>query len=181
MNSTMKNTTGERITIAAGVAILAVATWFAARTPTVAPLPNTATASSSASAATAAASTSAIVPIAVTGPSIKSQNPPVVITLTSPTSGAQWTIGQQNNIIWNKAAGVTGQLYLVDAKTGAIAGWIQQSIASTQTYFPWNTRELFSSATSPQGKDVLPGEYVVKISFTSPNIPSAVSAPFFIN
>ncbi len=158
-----------------GLGIFAIATWFASRPPA---LP-----AASLAAATAASSTP-VTPLPAA--QIKKNNVAggaaavISITLTGPTSGAQWAIGTQHTISWNKSAGVTGQMYLVNATSGAIVGWIQQNVAPKQVYFPWNTRDVFLSGTNPAEKDVLPGKYVIKMSFTAPNVPPAVSAPFFI-
>jgi hypothetical protein len=177
----MNKITVSRIAIAAGLCIFAVATWFAFRTPSLPPLPVATTTASSSSAASSSSQTSSLPSVAVAAQSEKTAAPrTIMISITSPTSGAQWAIGSENTISWNKAAGVTGELYLVSATSGAAVGWVQQNIGPNQTYFPWNTQNLFLGKTDPAGKDVVPGKYFLKLSFSSPSVPTAVSAPFFI-
>jgi hypothetical protein len=175
-----KKLDGNKITIVVGLGILAIATWFAARPPAPATIGLVSTPTSTSAAANPATlppTTSALI-------SSSSQKPKpaavTIITLTSPVSGAQWTIGQTNTISWNKPSGVTGQMWLVNATTGVVVGWILQNVGAAQLYFPWDAREVFVSDTNPSGKDVMPGRYIIKMSFISPNVPPVTSAPFTI-
>jgi hypothetical protein len=178
----MKRISINRIAIAVGLAIFAVATWFAARPPVPPPLPEdvTTTASSSPGGTSSSplSALSAVVPPSATKPGATKNI--VTISITSPTSGAKWVIGSENTISWSKAAGVTGQMYLVNATSGTVAGWIQQNIAPGQIYFPWNTRDLSLGETNPQGKNVTPGTYFIEMKFSSPSVPFAESVAFMI-
>lgn len=180
----IKNVSGGKIAAVLVVIAFAIVTWLAFRTPTQPTLPmaaTTTTASATASGTIVGSTTvKAAVAAAAPAPQAPAKQHLIIIAITSPTSSDQWTIGAENTISWSKAAGITGQLYLVNATSGVIAGWIQQNIAPNQTYFPWNARSVFLSHTSPAGKDVLPGEYVIKMLFASPDVPPVVSAPFFI-
>lgn len=100
--------------------------------------------------------------------------------IISPAAGAQWVFEQANLIQWAKGAGVTGNIYLVNAADGTVAGWLIQQTNAHDTSFNWNTRDLYISRTSPIKKDVKPGKYIIKISFNSPQQPPLASAPFSI-
>jgi hypothetical protein len=166
----MKRLSYSTIILAAALAIFAIATWLALQTPSAPSLPPNASSSTT---------TSGI------GITTAPQPQPgtdhlTIINITNPTSSTRWVIGKQNTITWSKAGGITGQMYLVNATSGAIVGWIQQNIAPNQTYFPWSTDDVFLSHTNPTKKNILPGEYIIKMSFESPNVLPVISAPFFI-
>lgn len=103
------------------------------------------------------------------------------ITITVPTANDQWILGTQNTITWSAAAGSPdGTITLVNASTGAVVGWIQQHIAPKQATFPWNTRDVFVSQTSPSAENISPGTYRIVLTFNSPNNPSVTSPTFSI-
>lgn len=170
-----------------GAAIFATATWFAFKPPSSPPLaasilddasttPATTTPSATLTVVPSKTSTVAVA-VAANSPKAAAK---IVIEITSPASDAQWVVGTENSITWNKAAGSPGQIYLVDAASGVVVGWVQQAIGPAQTFFPWDTRDLFLSQTNPLTKDVAPGKYILKMTFLSPGVESAVSAPFWI-
>lgn len=111
-----------------------------------------------------------------------------VDSVLAPVAGDQWIIGQTNVVQWKRATGVAGSVYLVTAadpsnpswQAGVTAGWLIQQTNSGDTSFSWNTRDLYVSHTSAIKKDVSPGQYVIKINFTSPEWPTISSAPFSI-
>lgn len=169
--------TGGKIVVTAGIAVLAVATWFASKTPVPPPLPAGATATSSPSDIGDLASSSAVRERATSSVGMQA-----AITITNPAAGDQWVIGEQHTISWNIPGGMTGEIALVNATSGVVAGWIQQTIAPTQTSYPWNTEYLFAGAKIPSTQQpVLPGEYVIKIYFARPNMPTVVSPAFFLS
>lgn len=184
----MKKIGQEKIIITVGLVALAAATWLALRTPTAPALPVATMATSSQTMAEATTtsggnSNTSTKPVTSSGPAVTSgggKTNYIRITITDPVANTQWVIGKQNTITWSKAAGSTGQMYLVNAATGVVVGWIQQNVAPGQTYFPWNTRDLSLSRTNPGGKTVVPGEYIIKMSFASPEALPATSAPFTI-
>ncbi len=107
--------------------------------------------------------------------------PPVAqITITSPAQDAAWVLQNQNTITWNQAAGSPGGIYLLNAGTGAIVGWIEQQVSATQTSFSWNTRDVFVSRTSPIKADVPAGRYRIALTFSSTRYPTVTSQTFSI-
>ena len=101
-------------------------------------------------------------------------------TVIAPTANARWIFGESNTIQWDKAAKITGGIYLVDAATGKTVGWLLTQTAGAQTSFPWNTRDLLQSRTNPTKTTVPVGTYIVKVMFDSPEDPTITSAPFSI-
>jgi hypothetical protein len=161
---------GGTIAMAAGLAVFAVATWFAARTPTP-PLLSSATGATS---STSDGKPDIALPVIVSGKTS-------IIAVTNPPAGIQWTIGKQNTISWNAIGGITGEIALVNATSGIVAGWIQQTLSPTQTSYSWNTEYVFSQAKIPSAqKPVLPGRYFIKIYFASSQVTSTASASFSI-
>jgi hypothetical protein len=184
----MTTTTGK-IILGVGIIILAVATWFAFRKPVPITLPASVTNASS--AATGAAVTDATPGGGTTaatgstgsaggvGAQAAAKSGPIVFI--APTSTSELVIGQQYTIEWSRPGNVAdGQLYLVAEKTGAIIGWVQQSIGLSQVMFPWSVASVFISRTNPNAKVIVPGEYYLKLSYESAQVAGAVSAPFAI-
>jgi hypothetical protein len=97
------------------------------------------------------------------------------ITITAPVKNATWKIATPNIISWSKAGNFSGDIYLVDAKTKAFVGVILPQTGPQQTYYEWNTRDIFLDRTSPLKKTVLPGTYLVKIAFDGNNLPIIAS------
>jgi plastocyanin len=83
-------------------------------------------------------------------------------------------------IQWDKAANITGGIYLVNSANGSVVGWILPQTGPNQTSYPWNTRDLLVSRTSPTKITVPVGTYIIKVMFDSPQDPSITSAPFSI-
>ena len=187
-----------KVILIGGAVVLVVATWFAFRKPASPVLPGTNENSAGISSSTAATSAgdatgTSGTPVGsdalaneigrkgggTTAP-IASAPPRILVSFTAPTSSSILVIGNSYDITWNKPAGRTGQLYLVAATSGVIVGWVEQSIGPAQVMFPWKARSVFTGSTSPVSKDVLPGEYILKLWFDSPQVPIAASAPFMI-
>ena len=102
------------------------------------------------------------------------------ITLVTPVPGDTWIATLQNPIQWSKAAGVSGQIDLLSATTSQLVGVILNEIGPAQTSYTWNTRDLLVSRTSPSKLTVVPGRYLIRISFDGNNLPSITSQPFTI-
>jgi plastocyanin len=103
------------------------------------------------------------------------------MVITSPAANDQWVSTVQHTIQWNRASGApNGTISLVNAATGAVAGWIQQQILPTQTSFPWNTRDIFTTKTGPLKEDVAPGQYRIVLTFNSPSDPPVTGPEFSI-
>ena len=109
------------------------------------------------------------------------QQPPTSqISILSPIKSEQWAIATNHTVRWSKAAGVTGQVYLVSANTGQIVGWIHPSTGANQTSFDWNTRDITIGRTDPSRKDIGVGNYFIEMKFDSPKMLSARSGAFLI-
>ena len=119
-------------------------------------------------------------PGSATGSSPAALSAAGAITMTSPTPNAQWTFQDQHIIQWSRASGSPGTIMLLSASTGAVVGWIEQQILSTQANFPWNTRDLFTSKTGSVEKNVAPGTYRIAIAFLSPRDPEVIGPAFSI-
>ena len=116
-------------------------------------------------------------PVPVTAPMLSAKRPSIV---SAPAANARWVFAEQNTIQWDKPANITGGIYLVNAATGATVGWILQQTGPNQVSFPWNTRDIQTSRTSPTKITVPVGTYIVKVMFDSPQDPTITSAPFTI-
>jgi hypothetical protein len=99
------------------------------------------------------------------------------IVFITPVPGETWTIGTQNPVQWSREGGVSGQIELLDATTLKLVGVILNQIAPHQTSYTWNTRDILLSRTNPLKTTVVPGRYVVKISFDGNNLPPITSQP----
>lgn len=97
------------------------------------------------------------------------------ISVVTPAAGAAWKISTPNTISWSRAGGISGNIYLVDAQTKSFVGVILPQTGPQQTYYEWNTRDVFLDRTSPSKKTVLPGKYIVKIAFDGNNLPIIAS------
>ncbi|RJP44938.1 hypothetical protein C4587_01455 [Candidatus Parcubacteria bacterium] len=108
-------------------------------------------------------------------PPISSQAPAIL----SPDSGSEWVIGQNHEIRWSKAIGRNGEIYLIDAATKSVVGWILSSIGVNQTSYAWDTKEVYLSRTNPSKKEIAAGTYVIKIRFDGP-VPETQSPQFSV-
>ncbi len=115
-------------------------------------------------------------PPAATVPS----KPSTSITVVHPAAGEKFVIGQNNLIQWNKEAGVSGSIYLVNDAGKSIVGWINSEIGVHQTSYTWNTRDVFLSRSNPSKKDIVPGTYIIKLQFDSARLATVSSVPFQI-
>lgn len=117
--------------------------------------------------------------IAKTAPAIlKRVSPPTAVL--SPASSAQLVLGENNTIQWNRAANITGGIYIVNAADGSTVGWILGQTGPQQTSYSWNTRDIFAGRTDPAKKDITLGTYIIKIMFDSPQDPTITSGAFSI-
>lgn len=98
------------------------------------------------------------------------------IVVTAPTVGSVWKIATSNTISWSREGGISGDIYLIDAKNGKFVGVILPQVGPHQTSYEWNTRDLYLSRTSPSKTTVLPGTYIVKVAFDGNNLP-IISSP----
>ena len=115
----------------------------------------------------------------VSSKSPASPQPPVISFITPP-AGDSWPIETQNTIIWNKPGGISGELVLVNAGTGTVAGVILSQVGPEQTSYTWNTRDLYLNRTSPTETTVTPGKYMVMLSYDGNHITPVVSPVFSI-
>jgi hypothetical protein len=102
------------------------------------------------------------------------------ITLITPVPNDVWVAETQNPIQWSKAPGVSGQIELLSATTSQLVGVILNEIGPAQTSYTWNTRDLLQSRTSPIKFTVVPGRYLIRLSFDGNDLPSITSAPLTI-
>lgn len=101
------------------------------------------------------------------------------ISITAPLGGAKWVLATQNIISWNKEAGYSGGIELLDASTKQIVGWITPSLGVHQTSYAWNTSDVALSRTNPSKKNISAGNYIIKVIFDGP-ISSIESASFSV-
>jgi hypothetical protein len=102
------------------------------------------------------------------------------IHLRTPIAGETWTIGQQNTISWDRAAGVYGQIELLDASTKTLIGVIIPQTGPNQTSYTWNTRDILLSRNNPLKKNVVQGTYLVRLLFDGNNLAPVTSGAFNI-
>ncbi len=166
------------------VALIPAVIALIAHQSTTAPTTDTATAPAATSTPETATSTATTSP-AVT-PTISSTKPapaPVqqsAIHFITPVAGDAWKLETSNSISWNASSGATGQIYLLDAKTKTFIGVILDSTGPAQTAYTWNTRDVYLSRTNPLKKTILPGNYVMVMSFDQGNLPSVTSPAFTV-
>lgn len=131
-------------------------------------------------------------PDAATGANNQPQNPApagstgggvktVAINITNPASGDKWEVGKIHAIKWSKAAGISGGLELVDSATGNSVGWILSQTAANQTSYDWDTKQVAISRNSALGKQVNPGNYIVRLVLDNKSFAPAQSAVFSIS
>jgi hypothetical protein len=106
--------------------------------------------------------------------------PFITISLITPISGNVWQIGTSNPIAWTQAANITGDIELLDAKTGAVVGVITSNTGPNQTAYSWDTRDIFLERYGADKKDVAPGIYLVRIHFDGNDLGDLVSGPITI-
>ncbi|MBI2033567.1 MAG: hypothetical protein HYT13_00495 [Candidatus Liptonbacteria bacterium] len=110
-----------------------------------------------------------------------SPTPPVAspssIKVISPSEGAEWVVNENHVIAWSKEAGLSGGIYIVDASTKAVIGWVLSNTAPSQTSYTWDTRDLFLNRGSGLKKGISAGKYILKIKFDGPK-PETQSGTF---
>lgn len=177
---------GSKLAILAGVAVVAgVLVWqFGGSVPPAPPAGAPSGTSGTASTSTGinsrpGGSTTGGTGGGAAGPAKSPAAPtPNSILLVTPVPGDTWQIATNNPIQWSREAGVSGQIELLDAASKALVGVILNQTGVHQTSYSWNTRDILLSRTSPAKKTVVPGRYVLRLSFDAANIPSVTSQPF---
>lgn len=104
---------------------------------------------------------------------------PSTVHIVTPAPSAQWLQGMSGDISWDKATGIPGAIYLVNAGDGSLVGWISQQVIPSQTKYEWNARDVFVSRTSPEKKTVLAGQYMIKVKFDGGNPKFEISSGVF--
>ncbi|MBM3256830.1 MAG: hypothetical protein FJY98_00665 [Candidatus Liptonbacteria bacterium] len=102
------------------------------------------------------------------------------ISITSPRPDEQWALKESHLVKWSKSPGVSGSLYLVNAMTKSVVGWISPTITPEQTSYSWDTQYLNISRTDPSRKEILPGRYIIRMELDRRPPAIAESAPFVI-
>ncbi len=110
----------------------------------------------------------------------KTPKAPIIL---SPTANEQWEFGKSHTIKWDNATGYTvgliGGVYLVNAQTKEIAGWITSGLNYNQTSHTWDTRSVSLSKDNPVRKDIQIGAYIIKVALDNKGT-EGQSAPFQI-
>ena len=104
----------------------------------------------------------------------------IVYHFVTPPEGDLWKLGAQNIISWNRAGNFSGHLDLIDARTKRTVGVILSQVGTQQTSYTWDTRYLFISRNSPLKTSVMPGTYVITLTYDGNHIPTFTSASFTI-
>ena len=104
----------------------------------------------------------------------------ITIHLLTPIANNVWTIGQPNPIAWDNAAGITGEIDLVDATTKQFIGVIDSDTGVLQTSYIWDARSVALARYSPDSKNVVPGVYSIRIHFDGNELGNLVSGPITI-
>lgn len=105
--------------------------------------------------------------------------PQTGIYITSPAAGEKWVIGQNNTIKWSEEGGFKGFIYLANAGTKEIVGWINSETGPHQTSYVWDARDLFISRYNPNKQAARVGNYIIGVGFESKKQP-AISGVFEI-
>lgn len=98
------------------------------------------------------------------------------IYVISPSAGDKLVLGQNHEIKWSAESGFKGYVYLADASTKEIVGWINSETGPRQTSYAWDTQNLFISRYSPNKKTVGAGNYVIGVGFESKQTPAVSNA-----
>lgn len=101
------------------------------------------------------------------------------INIAAPQGGEKLVIGQSYTIRWSEEAGATGFIYLADASTKEVIGWINSETSAHDTSYNWDVRDVFLARYSPSKKPVAVGKYVVGVGFDNKQTPTT-SNPFEI-
>ena len=105
----------------------------------------------------------------------------ITIHLVTPISNNVWTEGQANPIAWDNAAGITGEIDLVNASTKQFIGIILAETGPKQTSYTWNAEQVYLGRYSADEKAVIPGTYSIRIHFDGNGLGDLVSGPFTIH
>jgi len=99
--------------------------------------------------------------------SSQTQSQPSGINFTAPLAGEKLIIGQSYIIRWSKEGGTTGFIYLSNAETKEIVGWLNSETGAHDTQYTWDVRDVFLSRYSPTKNLLDVGKYVISIGFDS--------------
>lgn len=104
---------------------------------------------------------------------------PGSISVVIPAPGETWLLGKSHSIRWSAEGKDGGGIELLDATTKAVIGWITPSLVAHQATVSWDTQSVLVAKTSPSKKDIVPGNYIMRINFDGPRV-SALSSSFQI-
>ncbi len=99
--------------------------------------------------------------------------------ILTPLTGSEWVFGQKNIISWEKEAGISGGMALLDSQTRQTVGWILGTVGPHQTSYQWNAQEVSLSRLGGVKKDIGPDKYIIRITFDGPQ-PAIESGIFSI-
>jgi hypothetical protein len=106
--------------------------------------------------------------------------PSIVINLLTPMANDQWVIGQQNTISWSAYPNITGQIDLLNASDKSVVGVITSETEPHQTSYSWDTRSYNLGRYGGLMKDVVPGSYLIEVTFDGNNLPTLIAGPVII-
>lgn len=107
-------------------------------------------------------------------------SPPIIpISFLSPLGGDKWVMGEAHVIAWSAATGYSGGVYLLDAATKQLVGWILAGAGEKQTSYAWDTRDVSTTRTGGTKANLQSGSYIIRITFDGKR-PDIQSAPFSI-
>ncbi len=113
-------------------------------------------------------------------PSANQLNKTTPLAIASPQAGENIVIGQIYTIKWSKESGVKGFVYLSDAATKKVVGWINSETDPHDTSYTWDTRYIFPTRYSPVKNPLQVGKYTVSVGFESAQYPTVTSGIFSI-
>lgn len=87
------------------------------------------------------------------------------IIVISPSANEEWVISRPHSIKWTAEAEVGGSIYLVNADTKKIAGWVISELGPRQTSYNWDTRLVFLNRYSGVKQEITVGNYYLVVKF----------------
>ena len=81
------------------------------------------------------------------------------VAFAAPAEGDVWAFDISHAIVWNREAGEPGNIYLVNADTNTLVGWILPSATPKQVSYAWNTRDVAQGIIGGTAVTVKPGRY----------------------
>ena len=101
------------------------------------------------------------------------------IVVVSPLANEEWVIGRLHTIKWSPEAEVTGGIYLVNANTKQVIGWIISELGPRQTSYNWDTRLVFLGRYGGVKQEIGVGGYYLVIKFDN-NLGEVKSGPISV-